>query len=91
MSRIPLRRPFPNPLGDSSRSYRASSGDFVIPLMFILAAGAVIITFAVPTPKESREVPESPGNRQVILDVPETSRVDAQVTSGNNTVNLQNL
>lgn len=91
MSRIPIRSPFPSPLGDSYRSSRASSGDFVIPLMFILAAGAVIITFAVPTPKKSREVPESPGNRQVILDVPETSRVDAQVTSGNNTVNFQNL
>lgn len=91
MSRIPIRSHFPNPLGDSSRSSRASSGDFVIPLMLLLAAGAVIITFFVPASKEPKEFPESPGNRQVILDVPETSRVDAQVTSGNNTVNLQNL
>jgi hypothetical protein len=37
------------------------------------------------------KVPEAPGNRQIILDVPRTSQVDAQVTSGNNTVNLQNL
>lgn len=91
---------FPNPLGDfsrSSRSSRASSGDFVIPLMLLLAAGAVIINFSFPgdgpisASKAPRELPESPGNRQIILDVPETSRVDAQVTSENTTLNLQNL
>lgn len=66
-------------------------GDFVIPLMFILAGGAVIINFYFPASEELGQVPESPGNRQIILDVPETSRVDAQVTSENTTLNLQNL
>lgn len=76
--------PFPNPLGDSSRGPRAGSEDFVIPLMFLLAVGAVIINFSI-------SASESPGNRQIILDVPETSRVDAQVTSENTIINLQNL
>lgn len=82
---------FPNPLGDSSRSSRASSGDFVIPLMLLLAAGAVIINFSIPASGELQKNSEYQRNRQIILDVPETSRVDAQVTSENTTLNLQNL
>ena len=82
---------FPNPLGDSSRSSRASSGDFVIPLMLLLAAGAVIINFSIPASGESQKNSEYQRNRQIILDVPGASRVDAQVTSENTTLNLQNL
>lgn len=83
--------PFPNPLGDSFRKSRTSSGNFVIPLMLLLATGAVIINFTIPVSEESLENSEYQGNRQVILDVPESSRVDAQVTSENTTLNLQNL
>lgn len=83
--------PFPNPLGDSSRKSRTDPGDFVIPLMLLLAAGAVIINFSIPASGELQKNPEYQRNRQVILDVPETSRVDAQVTSENTTLNLQNL
>lgn len=90
MSRIPVRSPFPNPLGDSSResgtSFDDSINDFLIFLMILPTTIAVFFHLA-----KSGEAPESPRNRQVILDVPETSRVDAQVTSGDNTVNLQNL
>lgn len=35
--------------------------------------------------------PETPKTRDILLTVPEKSSVNAQVTSGNNTVNLQNL
>lgn len=83
--------PLPNPLGDSSRKSRTDPGDFVIPLMLLLAAGAVIINFSIPASGELQKNPEYQRNRQVILDVPETSRVDAQVTSENTTLNLQNL
>lgn len=34
---------------------------------------------------------ETPATREILLTVPEESSVNAQVTSGNNTVNLQNL
>lgn len=83
--------PFPNPLGDSFCKFRTGSEDFVIPLMFLLAVGAVIINFSISASEEPGGSPESPGNRQIILDVPETSRVDAQVTSENTTLNFQNL
>lgn len=90
MSRIPIRSSFPNPLGDSSRESRTnfedSTNDFLIFLMILPLAIAVFFHLA-----KSGEAPESPRSRQVILDVPESSRVDAQVTSGDNTVNLQNL
>ena len=90
MSRIPIRSPFPNPLGDSSResgtSFDDSINDFLIFLMILPLAIAVFFHLA-----KSGEVSEDSRTRQVILDVPESSRVDAQVTSGDNTVNLQNL
>jgi hypothetical protein len=38
-----------------------------------------------------QETPETPRTRDILLTVPEESSVNAQVTSGNNTVNLQNL
>lgn len=66
-------------------------GDFVIPLMFILAGGAVIINFYFPASESPQKNHESLKNRQIILDVPKTSRVDAQVTSESTTLNLQNL
>jgi hypothetical protein len=50
----------------------------------LLAAGISLILTNSP-------VPESPRNRQIILDVPEKSSVNAQVTSQDNTINLQNL
>lgn len=90
MSRIPVRSPIPSPLGDSSRESRTSFdnsiNDFLIFLMILPLTIAVFFHLA-----KSGEVSESHRNRQIILDVPETSRVDAQVTSENNTINLQNL
>ena len=38
-----------------------------------------------------QETPENPKTRDILLTVPEKSSVNAQVTSGNNTVNLENL
>ena len=38
-----------------------------------------------------QETPETPATRDILLTVPETSSVNAQVTSGNNTVNIENL
>ena len=87
MSPIPYVRSFPNPLGDYPRKSRASLGVFPVFLMILpglLAAGISLILANSP-------VTESPRNRQIILDVPETSRVDAQVTSDNNTLHLENL
>lgn len=89
MSRIPIRSSFPNPLGDSSRESRkplVSFDDVLIYLMILPTALAALAALI-----KSAPAPESSGNRQIILDVPKTSQVDAQVTSGNNTVNLQNL
>lgn len=91
MSRIPLRRSFPNPLGDSprrSRESRMSSDDFFIFLIVFPGLLAVFIPLIL---AELEGVPETPRNRQIILDVPEKSSVNAQVTSENNTVNLENL
>ena len=42
-------------------------------------------------PTKPQKTPETPATRDIILTVPESSRVDAQVTSENNTINLQNL
>lgn len=87
MPRIPVRSPMPNPLGDYPRKSPASLDVFPVFLMILpglLAAGISLILTNSP-------VPESPRNRQIILDVPEKSSVNAQVTSENNTINLQNL
>ena len=90
MPRIPIRSPFPNPLGDyprkSGTGFDDSINNFLIFLMTLPLGIAVFFHLA-----KSGEVSESPRNRQIILDVPESSRVDAQVTSGDNTINLQNL
>lgn len=40
---------------------------------------------------EDKQTPALPKTRDILLTVPETSRVDAQVTSENNTVNISNL
>lgn len=91
MCRIPIARsPIPNPLGDSPRKSSVDSYDdfFFILLMSLPLSLGVFATLIL---SNTREVPEDSRTRQVILDVPETSRVDAQVTSGDNTVNLQNL
>lgn len=87
MSRIPVRSPIPNPLGDYPRKSRASLDVFPVFLMILpglLAAGISLILANSP-------IPETPRNRQIILDVPEKSSVNAQVTSKNNTVNIENL
>lgn len=87
MPPIPYVRSFPNPLGDYPRKSRASLGIFPVFLMILpglLAAGISLILANSP-------IPETPRNRQIILDVPEKSSVNAQVTSENNTVNLENL
>lgn len=87
MPRIPIRSPFPNPLGDSPRKSRASLDVFPVFLMILpglLAAGISLILANSP-------IPETPRNRQIILNVPEKSSVNAQVTSENNTVNIENL
>jgi hypothetical protein len=83
MSRIP------NPLGDSSRESRKSPVSFDELPIYLMILPTILAAFI--NLLNSVKVPEAPGNRQIILDVPRTSRVDAQVTSGNNTVNLQNL
>lgn len=90
MSRIPIRSSFPNPLGNFSRKSPVNSHDefFVILMMALPITLGVFITLIL---TNTREVPEHSRTRQVILDVPETSRVDAQVTSENTTLNLQNL
>lgn len=87
MPRIPIRSPFPNPLGDYPRKSRASLDVFPVFLMILpglLAAGISLILANSP-------IPETPRNRQIILNVPEKSSVNAQVTSENNTVNIENL
>jgi hypothetical protein len=71
---------------DSPRKPLVSFDDVLIYLMILPLVLAAFFHLL-----NSAKVPEAPGNRQIILDVPRTSRVDAQVTSGNNTVNLQNL
>lgn len=89
MSRIPVRSPFPNPLGDSSRAPRKpliSVDDLSIYLMILPTVLAALFHLL-----NSAKVPELPKTRDILLTVPETSRVDAQVTSENNTINLQNL
>ena len=40
---------------------------------------------------EPQETPEPPKTRDILLTVPEESSVNAQVTSDNNTVNIENL
>ena len=89
MSRIPLRRSFPNPLGDSPRESRKPlvSFDDVLIYLMILPTALAALSFLL----KSARVPEPSENRQIILDVPKASRVDAQVTSENNIINLQNL
>lgn len=98
MSRIPIHSHISNSLGDSSQKTRTGSEDFVIPLILILpplalllAAGAIIINFSTPASEGPQKNPESLGNRQIILNVPETSRVDAIITSESDIVNIQNL
>ena len=83
MSRIP------NPLGDSSREPRKPLVIFddVLIYLMILPTALAVLSFLL----KSARVPAPSENRQIILDVPKASRVDAQVTSENNTINLQNL
>lgn len=92
MSRIPIRSSFPNPLGDSSRESRAKFDAFeTVVLIFLMILPGIFAVFIALLFANVIEAPESPRSRQVILDVPEKSSVNAQVTSGDNTVNLQNL
>lgn len=89
MSRIPLRPSFPKPLGDSSREPRKPLVIFddVLIYLMILPTALAVLSFLL----KSGRVPEPSENRQIILDVPKASRVDAQVTSENNIINLKNL
>ena len=80
---------FPNPLGDSSRA-RFDAFEAVV-LIFLMILPGIFAVFIALLFANIPEVSESPRNRQVILDVPQTSRVDAQVTSENTILNLQNL
>lgn len=80
---------FPNPLGDSSRA-RFDLFEAVI-LIFLIILPGILAVFISLLFANIPEVSESPRNRQVILDVPESSRVDAQVTSQNTILNFQNL
>ena len=93
MSRIPIARsPIPNPLGDSSRKSRARFDAFeAVVLIFLMILPGIFAVFISLLFANILEAPEFPRNRQIILDVPEKSSVNAQVTSGDNTVNLQNL
>lgn len=65
----------------------------VFPIFLMILPGllASFISLILANFGEASEAPKSPRNRQIILDVPETSRVNAQVTSENNIINLQNL
>ena len=87
MSHIPIRSSFPNPLGDYPRKSRASLDVFPVFLMILPGLLAAFISLIL----ANFPVPETPRNRQIILDVPRSSQVDAQVISGSNTVNLKNL
>ena len=89
MSRVPIRSSFPNPLGDSSRESRKPLVDLDSLLIFLMILPTILAAFI--SLLKSVSTPEPPESRQIILDVPRTSQVDAQVTSGNNTVNLKNL
>ena len=40
---------------------------------------------------EDKHIPSPPATRDILLTVPEKSSVNAQVTSGNNTVNISDL
>lgn len=93
MCRIPIARsPIPNPLGDSPRKSRARFDTFeAVVLIFLMILHGIFAVFITLILSNVREVPEDSRTRQVILDVPEKSSVNAQVTSGDNTVNLQNL
>lgn len=82
MSRIPVRSPMPN----SPRKPLISVDDLSIYLMILPTVFAALLHLL-----NSAKVPEPPKTRDILLTVPETSRVDAQVTSENNTINLQNL
>lgn len=93
MCRIPIARsPIPNPLGDSPRKSRARFDAFeAVVLIFLMILPGIFAVFISLLFANILEAPEFPRNRQIILDVPETSRVDAQVTSRDHTVNLKNL
>ena len=91
MCRIPIARsPIPNPLGDSSSRTRFDVFETVV-LIFLMILPGIFAVFISLLFANIFQVPEFPRNRQIILDVPEKSSVNAQVTSGDNTVNLQNL
>lgn len=101
MCRIPIAHsPIPNPLGDSSGNSRprgffksqSSFDAFVdVLLVFLMVLPGILAVSITLILSNFGDLPEHSRTRQVILDVPESSRVDAQVTSGDNTVNLQNL
>lgn len=91
MCRIPIARsPIPNPLGDSSSRTRFDAFETVV-LIFLMILPGIFAVFIALLFANVIEAPESPRSRQVILDVPEKSSVNAQVTSGDHTVNLKNL
>lgn len=91
MPRIPIRSHFPNPLGDSSRSSRESRMNFDDFFIFLMILPGLLAVFIPLILVHLEGLPETPRNRQIILDVPEKSSVNAQVTFENNTINLQNL
>lgn len=84
MCRIPVRSPMPN----SPRKPLVDLDVLLISLITLPWGLAVFICLII---SNFGETPEPSGNRQIILDVPRSSQVDAQVISGNNTVNLKNL
>ena len=86
MSRVPIRSQASNSPREVPRKPLVTLDDFIIFLMILPTILAALIHFFKSAPSH-----EPSCNRQIILDVPRTSQVDAQVTSGNNTVNLKNL
>ena len=84
MPRIPVRSPMSNP----PRKPPADADVFFIFLMTLPWSLAAVICLIL---ANFGEALDSSGNRQIILDVPESSRVNAQVTSENNSINLPNL
>jgi hypothetical protein len=83
MSRIP------NPLGDSSRESRKPLVSFDELPLYLMILPTILAAFI--HLLNAARVPETPRTRDIHLTVPQESSVNAQVTSGNNTVNITDL
>ena len=78
-----------SPAGSGVDRFEAFFG--FIPCCLLTGLLFVHVWYLVAKPQETPETPETPATRDILLIVPEESSVNAQVTSGNNTVNIKNL